>query len=174
MPLASSRTASEKRAAVVKAEKEQKERRERISLPRTARSSTRVTRDSVKRRRNSRAMSEERMKKQVKAADDNDADSVAKENNPSHGSPPPRRKQSQPPLPILSPTPYWKVRVVVSFATSIIVLVVDTTIWLTNCCSCHNCPNPIHIIGFPRTKREQEVLSSFDAIHQKEKASHGR
>ena len=114
MPLASSRTASEKRAAAVQAEKAEKERREKISLPRNCRSSTRVNRESVKRRRNSRAMSEERMRKQVKGDDDSvNTRTSAKENNPSNGSPP-RRKPSVPPLPILSPTPYWKVRVLLS------------------------------------------------------------
>jgi hypothetical protein len=115
MPLASSRSASEQRAAAVKAERERKERRERISLPKTIRSSTRVTRDSVKRRRESRAMSVERSKKQVKPdpqEEPNDPENAeaSKENQVVIMSP--ERKQqpsSDEPLQILSPTPYWKV-----------------------------------------------------------------
>lgn len=91
MPLASSLTASQKRAQAVQVEKERMERLQRISLPKTIRSSTRVTRDSVKRRRNSlRAASEERMKKQVKNPafekgnnNNNDTASVNKSDNNS-------------------------------------------------------------------------------------------
>lgn len=101
MPLASSRESSEKRAAVVQAEKKEQERRRRISLPKTCRSTTRVTCESAKRRRSSRAMSEERMKKQSKQTEDKDP---AKEN---FGSPSQTKKTEA--APVLSPMPYWKV-----------------------------------------------------------------
>ena len=116
MPLASSLEATQKRAVAVKAERERLERRERISLPKTIRSSTRVTRESVKRRRESRAQSVERSKKQVKPQpkEENvpkeDAEAM-KENHAVVMSP--EKKQgftSDEPLQVLSPTPYWKVR----------------------------------------------------------------
>ena len=99
----------------MKAERERKERRDRISLPKTIKSSTRVTRDSVKRRRESRAMSIERSKKQVKAQSKEEEEKTqeteaSKENQGNIMSP--ERKQEEglnEPLQVLSPTPYWKV-----------------------------------------------------------------
>jgi len=110
MPLASSRSAAEKRAERIEQERREKERRERLSLPRNCRSSTRVTRENVKRRRLSRAMSEERTIKKQNSNDDNDTITTCKENKRQQLTSPPKRKAGIPPLPVLSPTPYWKVR----------------------------------------------------------------
>lgn len=125
MPLASSRSASEKRQAEVKAERERQERRNRLSLPKTIKSTTRVTRESVKRRRDSRAQSIERSKKQVKSQPKDEHPKAkgngdaTKENQVVIMSP--ERKQpaaSAAPFQILSPTPYWKVRFYLELARS--------------------------------------------------------
>lgn len=122
MPLASSRSAAEKRAKEVQEEKARQERRERLSLPRHARSATRVTQDSAKRRRQAREASEERTKKQIKAppSDCNDESKgdpeATKENMDTDMASPTsginkRDAPEEEQLQILSPTPYWKVSV---------------------------------------------------------------
>ncbi|CAB9527007.1 Kinesin-like protein [Seminavis robusta] len=118
MPLASARGASEKRTKELQEEKARREKRERVdkgrmSLPRTTtRSTTRVGPENVKRRRQAREASEERMKKQIKAppakAKHDETmqldDGSIKENI---GSPTANVAPADP-LPISSPTPYWK------------------------------------------------------------------
>lgn len=108
MPLASSLSSTQKRAAAIQAEKEEQERRRRISLPRSCRSTTRVTRDSAKRRRASRAMSQERMNKQIRTQE-NDTDTDSKKENAVTSPKAQKKRAAADDAPILSPTPYWKV-----------------------------------------------------------------
>ena len=84
MPLASSRSASQKRAASVAAEKKEEKRRQRLSLPSTCDSSTVVTESKARRRQSLRRQSS------------------CKENSDPH-------QHSNTPPKKLGVTPYWKV-----------------------------------------------------------------
>jgi hypothetical protein len=122
MPLASSRSAAEKRAKDFQEEKAKQERKARLSLPRHSRSGTRVTDDSAKRRRHAREASEERSKKLSKSTTNDtgteeikvDPEAIKENRDSDMGTPTtgtnkrdaPEEEQQM----ILSPTPYWKVR----------------------------------------------------------------
>ena len=132
MPLASSRSASEQRAAKVKEEKAREARRNpqrkmKTSYPRTCNSTTRVNHEKIERRRLSRNFSLEPSKRPIEQDNSNTGDST-KENqvmmspgkqgkntenqNGEAVKSPETNKVSFPNEigPMQSPTPYWKVR----------------------------------------------------------------
>jgi hypothetical protein len=104
MPLASSRSAAEKRSESVNAEKKEQQRRQRLSFPNTIQSSTVVneTKAIVSRRRRSSA----RYQRQSSESSLNVEVATAKENNNNNTN---TNKNLLPPAsPGQGPTPYWK------------------------------------------------------------------
>lgn len=97
MPLASSRSAAQKRSESVAAERKEQQRRQRLSLPSTIASTTSVNKDKVKRRlsaRHRRLSSSSQSKGSMQLP--------TKENHV------PNRQMLPPKSPGV--TPYWKVR----------------------------------------------------------------
>jgi hypothetical protein len=99
MPLASSRSAADKRSESVNAEKKEQQRRQRLSFPNTIQSSTVVneTKAIVSRRRRSSA----RYQRQSSESSLNVEVASTKENNANKNLLPPAS-------PGQGPTPYWK------------------------------------------------------------------
>lgn len=96
MPLASSRSSSLKREETVAAERKERKRRERLSLPSTCQSSTVVNAAKARRRLSIRQNSDS---------------SLAKKENEDPGRRLTRSRSAAPPSSPSGPTPYWQVRI---------------------------------------------------------------
>jgi hypothetical protein len=101
MPLASSRSAAEKRSESVNAEKKEQQRRQRLSFPNTIQSSTVVneTKAIVSRRRRSSARYQRQSSESSLTVEVNENNANTNANN---------KNLLPPQSPGLGPTPYWK------------------------------------------------------------------